>query len=227
MKQISKNIVIVGYPKSGTTWLTRLVADLLNCPLKGNWGFSDPDQAIIEGIDRQSGFACYKSHHSYDQIFNASKKSVYKIIYLIRDPRDIVISGTSFFGYNYNSTGLKSITGKIISIFNAKIINKKQMIKATLEGNESFNKWCSQSWREHYKPYLNQDVLFIQYEKLVDQPLAECIKILDYLSLQNQNENILQVIDRRVNRKSGPVHGHGQFTGEGGIEADYIGQIGG
>ena len=30
-----KKIIIVGYPKSGNTWLTRLTADLVGCPVEG------------------------------------------------------------------------------------------------------------------------------------------------------------------------------------------------
>lgn len=194
---MSKNIIIVGYPKSGTTWLTRLVADLLQCPLKGNWGFDDPGQVIIEGLDRQSDFACYKSHHSYNEIFKTSEQPVYKIIYLIRDPRDIVISGANFFGHAYNVTGLKAIQSKIINSFKANTKNKKQMIQAVLEGNASINPWCRLSWQEHYQPYHNQEILFIRYEKLVVQAKAECHKILDYLSIQKPEIEILKAIEQQ------------------------------
>ena len=43
-----KNIIVVGYPKSGCTWATRLVAELVGCPVGGFWQ-SDKKEIAVEG----------------------------------------------------------------------------------------------------------------------------------------------------------------------------------
>ncbi|HMB99984.1 MAG TPA: sulfotransferase domain-containing protein, partial [Flavobacteriaceae bacterium] len=103
---MKKNIVIVGYPKSGTTWIARLVAELVECPLEGAWGFESVTTAYEEGRKRTSDFICYKSHHTFNEIYSV-KKGIYKIIYVVRDPRDIVIS--SLYYFNISNPTLKKI----------------------------------------------------------------------------------------------------------------------
>ncbi|KAA3615769.1 MAG: hypothetical protein D8M58_16390 [Calditrichaeota bacterium] len=197
MSESIKNIIIVGYPKSGTTWLTRLVADLLQCPIKGNWGFDDPDQPIIEGADRESEFACYKSHHIYDELNQVSTGSIFKIIYLIRDPRDVVVSGTNFFAHDYNLRGIKAILSKMYNLVKGTKTVKEQMVQAVLKGNESLDKWCKVSWQKHYLPYHSNKALFVQFEKLVADPIDECSAILNYLSLNKTDMEIQETINRQ------------------------------
>ena len=75
-----KNIIIVGYPKSGTNWLSRLVADLLQCDFLGDWGFETKNASSIKTENNVSEFQIYKSHHIFNDIEKASNKKVYKII---------------------------------------------------------------------------------------------------------------------------------------------------
>ncbi len=63
-----KKVIIVGYPKSGNTWITRLTAELLNCPVKGFLYEKDNNEIAIEGLNRTSIYECYKSHHQYNEL---------------------------------------------------------------------------------------------------------------------------------------------------------------
>ncbi|WP_299098578.1 sulfotransferase domain-containing protein [uncultured Winogradskyella sp.] len=189
MEETKKNIVIVGYPKSGTTWMSKLVAELLVCPLKGNWGFKIDNDPIEEGQDRISAYDCYKSHHTYEEIFSVDKKSIDKIIYIIRDPRDVVISGLYFFKFLKKSS--------IIDKLSPKAFKKKQMIKAVLSGNEKVNQWCKFSWKNHYNGYLNKDILFVKYEDLLQNPKFECQQILKFLNIEKTDKFILNAIDKQ------------------------------
>jgi len=175
-----KNIVIVGYPKSGTTWISRLVAELIDCPLQGDWGFDDLDQPYMQGLERDSEFECFKSHHTYETIKDISEKKIHKIIYVIRDPRDIVISGIHFFDFIPKKVQavIKALPkGGTVYGFLKKPLHivwgvktrKKQMINAVLYGSSSPNKWLKTSWNDHYKGYQNTNVHIVKYEDLIKQ----------------------------------------------------------
>ena len=53
-----KNIIIVGYPKSGTSWLSRLVAELIQCEFLGDWGY-DKDKDMCN----HENFLCGEGQH--------------------------------------------------------------------------------------------------------------------------------------------------------------------
>ena len=108
-----RNIVIVGYPKSGTNWLSRLIAEVLQCNFLGDWGFDTINASRIERNNNTSEFQIYKSHHIINDIKNASDKEISKIIYIVRDPRDIVISGAHFFSF---PSAINSILRKLSNL---------------------------------------------------------------------------------------------------------------
>jgi hypothetical protein len=198
---MQKNIVIVGYPKSGTTWLSRLVAELVQCNFIGDWGFDteNPSRIILE--DDSSEFVVYKSHHSANEIEKASKKMIHKIIYIIRDPRDVVISGVHFFDFtklknSFFNKILRNLFSKrwLISSYKMK---KKKMIQAVLFGNKSITPWLKVSWKNHYRGYLNKNVLFIKYEDLSQNAEIECNKIASFLDFNVSPSHIEESINNQ------------------------------
>ena len=55
-------IIVCGYPKSGNTWLTRLVAEIIMSPVVGFWMYPLHNEVAIEGLDRKSDYMCFKAH---------------------------------------------------------------------------------------------------------------------------------------------------------------------
>lgn len=199
-----KNIVIVGYPKSGTTWLSRLVAELVSCPLQGDWGFEDLETPNKEGLERESEFQVYKSHHIFDEIENASKLEIDKIIYIVRDPRDVVISGIHYFSFlpklfaeRRNKQKINQVLRKTYNRLISKKEKKRQMIDTVFNGNKKMNLWLSLSWKEHFSSYLDKGILLIKYEELIDSPEIECQKILKHLEITKDIEHINISINRQ------------------------------
>jgi len=72
---MKKNIFIIGYPKSGTTWLARLLAEIIACPCKGYWGKrrTNRDEYATEGLKRKSEFRVWKGHHSVEILKKPSR----------------------------------------------------------------------------------------------------------------------------------------------------------
>lgn len=198
-----KNIVIVGYPKSGTTWISGLVSALIQCPLKGHWWHKEIDSLFTIDINNDSEYRCYKSHHMGDEISNISSKPIYKIIYVIRDPRDIVISGMYYFDFVPTLLYfIRSIDMGRITILIKKILNritprnkkKKQMINAVLHGDSRVNEWLANSWEEHINSYRGKGIFFLKYEQLLKNPRETCIELLDYLKIEVEATHIDQSI---------------------------------
>jgi len=198
-----KNIVIVGYPKSGTTWISGLVSALIQCPLKGHWWHEEIDSLFTIDLHNDSKYRCYKSHHLGDEIFNISSKPIHKVIYVIRDPRDIVISGMHYF--DFIPTGLhfiRNVDMGFLTVLIKKALNrllpsdakKKQMINAVLKGNYRVNEWLTYSWEDHINSYRHKDIFFIKYEQLLEKPQETCIQLLKYLEINTDQAHIDQSI---------------------------------
>ena len=90
-RQDGRDIIwVVGSPKCGNTWLSRLIAEALDCPIGGSWRedrqmFKTPP--ATEGLKRPGGYWIYQEHltekpHAPNQ----------KIVVINRDPRDAIVS---------------------------------------------------------------------------------------------------------------------------------------
>lgn len=96
-------ILVVGYPKSGTTWLSRLLGDVLDSPVGAIHPPSTPKAIATEGQGRQGEHYIGQGHPvpvpggnvlspkhtelAYEHLTSE------KIVLVLRDPRDICVSG--------------------------------------------------------------------------------------------------------------------------------------
>lgn len=105
---MKKPIYVVGHPRSGTTWLTRLLADVLNCPAGAGMPEKDAADIVTEGQGRPGKYVVRKGH--FRLVDAPGKPFVYAphkmnwparkgepIIFIIRDPRDIAVSRSFYF----------------------------------------------------------------------------------------------------------------------------------
>jgi hypothetical protein len=200
-----KNIIIVGYPKSGNTWIARLTAELVGCPVIGFWG-SDHNEMAREGEERKSDYGCFKSHHQLHEL-NIKPKDNNFIIYTIRDPRDITISGANFFTFN-RYENLEALFKRIPKgeLFWKRIVSKvvnpesyriDRMMYAVINGSSKVHKWCRISWKEHWETYLDTGCLFVRYEDMLSSPEEECRRILSHLEISRDIDHIKKTIDNQ------------------------------
>lgn len=102
-------ICVSSFPKSGLTWLVRLLADVLNCPSAGSHPSQDKREIASEGWDRPGPYIVRKGHYRLDQYYEpwsiAYDESIpaphvflpdnitnERLIFMVRDPRDIIVS---------------------------------------------------------------------------------------------------------------------------------------
>ncbi|XP_076427907.1 sulfotransferase 2A2-like isoform X4 [Peromyscus maniculatus bairdii] len=162
-----EDTVILSYPKSGTNWLKETVCLIQT---KGNpkWIQSVPIWERSPWIETQKGFPILinkegprlmSSHlpfHLFPKSFFRSKA---KVIYIIRNPKDILVSGY-FFQRNTNLIDNPESLGTYIEWF--------------LKGNVPYG-----SWFEHTRDWLsmreNDNFLLLSYEDMKKLPIGKSI----------------------------------------------------
>jgi hypothetical protein len=105
-----KTIYVAGWPRSGTTWLTRLLGDILNCPTGAFMPQFDSQEIATEGQDRPNKDMIIRKGHfrlvedAGGPIVHPMHKLAYKrltdnelVVFIVRDPRDIAVSASYYF----------------------------------------------------------------------------------------------------------------------------------
>ena len=203
------DIIVAGYPKSGNTWVTRLVGELVGCPVVGFLGEED-NKSICEGLYRKSEFQCFKSHYQLHEL-QSIRTNTKKIIYVIRDPRDIVISGAAYFRIERWAylvkfiklfpKGEKIYKESLKPLFSPPHYRIERMVHAVLYGSKKIHWWIRIPWETHYKPYMENQCFFVKYEDLLCKPERECKRILKYLGLEREDHQIGKAIERQSFKK--------------------------
>lgn len=101
-------IYVIGYPKSGTTWLARLLGDCLDSPVGSVHPPGDNKCIATEGMQRGGKYSIRQGHpiptpgHQVlipdYTVFAYENLSNERIVFIHRDPRDIVVSGAHHWG---------------------------------------------------------------------------------------------------------------------------------
>jgi hypothetical protein len=113
-KMNQQTIHILGYPKSGTTWLARLLGDALNSPVGSIVPAEDDKCIATEGQDRPGRYYIRQGHavpvEDGDELipdrFSFAHKNLTneKIAILIRDPRDVAVSAAHHWNMDLEKT---------------------------------------------------------------------------------------------------------------------------
>ncbi len=161
------DVWLISFPRSGVTWLSFLLANLMvrYCKKDIKVNFETiynivPDIHYKKSdIPENSKFAPFprviKSHSEYLSDYK-------RVIYLIRDPRDVMVSY-----YDYLT---KRINGPRFKDFSEFIRDKSYGIVA----------WC-----KHLKSWMNRWDIIIRYEDFKKNPFVQLRKISSFLAINN------------------------------------------
>jgi hypothetical protein len=199
------DVVITGYPKSGNTWVTRLVAELIDCPVVGFWN-SRKAEIAREGIGRTSRHRCFKAHQTVAAL-RAEAVAARQIIYVVRDPRDIVLSGARYFHF-YRLRILEKLFTKtsrswrnsrrvLEPILTSEGYREARMVDVLLSGGRRAGRFLSLPWAQHVLPCLDAGQFFVRYEDLLLNPGEACGRMLDHLGLCRTKAQIDAAIERQ------------------------------
>ena len=160
-----KTIYVAGYPKSGTTWLTRLLGDALNCPTGASIPAHDATEPAAGGWDRPGPYIVRKGHYwleSYagdEPVVPAAHRLRFAkltdpVVFIVRDPRDIAVSAAHF-----HSRSIETVVDRMIS--------------GSSYNLPAWNMYAHQ-WMAFLRSYAQPKELracFVRYEDLLHSPV--------------------------------------------------------
>ncbi len=149
------DIWVIGFPKSGNTWISYLSSYCLNLPFN-NFGNPTANQKrtwvkeLTSGGQPWAALKGYgfvqKTHRSPDQVPVDSGL----VIYAIRDPRD------TFVSYNYFMKGP-----------HANLLGRVRYFLLGLFGKELQIRWFIKQWKTHLDQWQQRSEIILSYDKLL------------------------------------------------------------
>jgi hypothetical protein len=174
------DVFLVSFPKSGNTWTRFLIANLVHPEERVD--FSNIDLLVPESenltrneVARVSRPRIMKSHAYFDPRYP-------KVIYIVRDPRDVVVSQFHFYRKRRR-------IGDDYSI--------EQFVTRFVAGDTS----DYGSWGDNVATWLvtrqkSADFLLLRYEDLLAQTASELQRIAQFLRLETTPALISQAVER-------------------------------
>ena len=175
------DIFLVSYPKSGNTWTRFLVANLAY-PEKNpdfsniNMLVPDPEGVSKRNLERAPRPRILKSHHCFDPRFP-------KVIYIVRDPRDVVLSEYHF-----------DIKRRAI----ADDFPIPQFVSRFLRGelNHNYGTWGENAATWFYARSGDPRFLLVKYEDLLARGIEEMARIASFLAIEPTVERLSLAIEK-------------------------------
>lgn len=178
---MTESVIIAAYPKSGSTYLSRLLADILDCPTRG---ILDSVALATEGEDRTGDFIVYQTHLKasyagvdYAQIPSAQTYNLtfhdprQRIVHLVRDPRAVAVSAKFYWE-------LESFQRAIEVLHNG---------------------WMpiGKCWVDFVTAWQAADIVTISYEDLVLRPRETVTFLLHSLNLPYSLLRVMRALKRQ------------------------------
>jgi hypothetical protein len=176
------DVFLASYPRSGNTWLKSLISSCLFGEGMTNFSDKENDEMPIVGFHFNARPLVHgtgrliKTHEPY-------RKEYKKAIWIVRDPRDVLVSecrlalrNQHFFGTLDEYTGL--------------FVNKAIYAMAT--------------WEEHTLSWINSPIyntpqmLSLRFEALRADPEAQLLRILEFLAIEPTDE----IVERAIRQNS-------------------------
>lgn len=187
-------LYVVGYPKSGNTWLSRLIADATD----SNVIYSNEVDAADYSSDKSGEYAIYKAHDRDIKRFPDHAR----FVYVVRDVRDVLLSAF-FFNHPFFQEERLLLEG-----CHKNILNYLCCVFFYHQVRRSNKRWCSNevaeflymlrnientvgNWSEHVTYWRDQNVCVVRYEDLLEDAEGELKRIFSALGA-NVNDDALK-----------------------------------
>lgn len=174
-------IYLAGFPRSGTTWATWLLAGTLNCPAYG-WSESANDFAA-EGHERPNQeWGVYRGHFRPAEDGGAAlaRLNINKvredgdyIVLQVRDPRDVAVSAAQYWGTDIDQ-------------------GVSRVVESKNPANMTWQRYITQ-WLESGFPFA-----LMQYEYLIEDCVGTLEATFDALGIEIDKGRLPGVVERNT-----------------------------
>jgi hypothetical protein len=204
MNNNKEKLYVIGFPKSGNTWISRLLSDVLNSNMRDD-GRDDKVNSAINSSNKKGKYLICKIHRILDgDSLKDIKKS--KKVYVIRDPRAVMTSG---FFYNYSNFSEERInTSQLLKLFFNYEIN---VLNKSWQNNIFFRlKIFARKllflrdenpevggWSNHVKYWQNfDDIVIVKYEDFLSNTEVELSQLIHNLDISVDSSLIKEAVKR-------------------------------
>jgi hypothetical protein len=169
------DVFLVSYPKSGNTWTRFLIANLVY-PQKNpdfaniNELLPDPEAMSKKNLERAARPRIIKSHQYFDPRYR-------KVIYVVRDPRDVVLSE-----YHFDIKRCAITENYPVEQFVSRFVRG--------ELNHPYGTWGENASSWFYTRGGDPRFLLVRYESLQSQGMDEMRRIADFLGIAANQEQL-------------------------------------
>ena len=186
MEQKSNIVLISDFGRSGQGWLSYMLCYILNAQFVEPYNFlngktySASKDVIsltsgnLPGREKTKYNLVVKTHNYPSAEFNLTDK----VIFLVRDPRDVAVSMHNLHLIQEKSVSWNHPRAKLFLTY-YKIFSIGDYLRTIKD------------WAKHYKIWKNVIACQVRYEDLLNDPKKTLVGILNYLEVQ-ANEKIIQ-----------------------------------
>lgn len=176
--------MLVSYPRSGNTWTRFLIANLTHPDEEVSFLnierlIPDTSSQSSRALKRTPRPRLIKTHEYFDHRFN-------KVIYVVRDPRDVAVSYYHFLRKVRQFNDDCSIE-RFMDDF---IRGRGQLI------DEAWGNWGENVASWIYTRGDRENFLLCRYEDLLENPVKELSRIAFFMGLKAKPETLQQAVDR-------------------------------
>ncbi|XP_012781037.2 amine sulfotransferase-like [Ochotona princeps] len=192
------DVFIVTYPKSGTIWTQQILSLIYfeghrkrteNVDTLDRVPFLEYNIRHMD-FEKRPAPRLFASHLPYYLVPKGLKKKKAKIIYVYRNPKDVLIS---LFHFSNLVVRLEAVD------------TLEQLMEKFLEGNVLANRWFDHI-RDWYKHKDDFNILFIMYEEMKKDLRSSVVKISSFLEKELSEEDVDAIVRQATfeNMKSSP-----------------------
>lgn len=213
------DILVATFPKTGTTWTREIIRQLLFRNDEKLYKLSKacemPVLGYIESITKLKFdiVKCFGMErtlwgtHLPGDVIDVDRllKSGLKMIYVMRNPKDTLVSLKNFM---VNSPG-----SKIPALKEYFPTDMEEFIRKTMKGETliptRLGEWYPHHIRSYYKYKDHPNVYFVKYEDLKKDPVAEIQKLANFIDVSLTEEELADVVNKTSfdNMKKNAGHG--------------------